>query len=222
MIETRRATPNYFVGIRLHGLEPRVDELHDRLIRAHPELQYYVTSSKRLHFTCFTLSLSSEEDVERAVQCLQECKPIVNEIFETDRFKSVSFSQLDDFPENVLYLKASESESMSRLERMTSCLKIKFNEIGLLGALREDERWTPHMTIAKKSKNLKRTLQDKRIFDASEYEGLARSFFADAALVSKLSFVELLSMRGEGTPESDPLGVAGYYKTVCAVNIHCS
>lgn len=212
--------PNYFIGIRLHRLQDQVEQLNQELVSAHDEIKHYLTSTQRLHITSFVLALPDEERALAAAQLFDECKDSIQEMFRHDERHTVQFSKLNSFPGSVLYLEPSESETMHKLSAVTALMRDKFSAAGFISLTDRDQSWTPHLTVAKKSKNFKRKIKGQHIFNSEAYDAVARvKGLLDSPLQSDLTVVEFLSMAGSGTAETDALGMDGYYRSLSTIKI---
>ena len=212
-IAARPAAPNYFIGIRLHGIQKEVDELNERLVSVQSELKHYLTSTKRLHFTSFVLSFTDNADVTRALEVFSGCQNKIQDLFRGGP-RAVSFHSLSEFPGKVLYLEPEKDDTMLKLHQLTDVLKNAFGDANLLDVSAVNSVWSPHVTIAKKSKNMKRRLEDKNTFKVTTYGSVT-----PGVLSSELTVVELLSMQGNSSVESDALNMEGYYRSLGSISL---
>ena len=148
-----------------------------------------------------------------AVKTFEDCKASIEALFHDNISDTIQFSKLNAFNGSVLYLEPEIGCSLLKLRELTALLRGNFCEAGLISEPPSDS-WTPHLTIAKRSKNFKRRLKSKEIFSANAYKQLG---CIDTPLSCELSVVELLEMSGASSAESDYMNVEGYYKSLSSL-----
>ncbi len=206
--------PNFFVGIRLHGIQSQIEEFNSLLVSANFDLKPFFTSTKKLHITNLVMELKSTEDIDTARCCLRECQPYLEDIFRDTCEPKLEFKEIGAFPGRVLYLEPTEDIILSKLRDFSAHLHSRYAAAGLISSdssiSGSSNQWVPHLTLAKSSQSRFRKPKPST-FSLKSYSHLADSL---KPIMAPLTVVELLSMAESSTAESDAMGVQGYYKAV--------
>jgi hypothetical protein len=118
--------PNYFIGIRLACpfFKALVMDMQNDISMRFPQLKKCLTSPLKLHLTCFVMELSSDADLETAIECFHACEDyICNTFTSSSASSSISvstqplplpgllFNNMSTFSTNVLYLSPTLSHT---------------------------------------------------------------------------------------------------------------
>lgn len=78
----KRSSPNYFLGFKLvtDEFQARASLIQNSLLQVQPNLKNCMTSTRKLHFTLFVMTLSSKEEIENARSCLLSAKEHIVEL----------------------------------------------------------------------------------------------------------------------------------------------
>lgn len=203
-VKTLMSQPNFFLGIKLNTLEfqEKVSSIQAAILERNPALRKCLTPTKKLHITHFILTLQ-EDNVEKAAKVLNECQPLIDELFCECLFE-LRFRSFGSFRKNVLFTHPEQSPTLDTLRILTQRLKEKFVEHNLL--LEASDDWKPHVTIAKTSADRKNGRKLK--IKAEDYDGL-QDILDNIGV--PLTTVDLLSMQ-----EMDE---SGYYKSYASVEL---
>ena len=197
--------PNFFVGIRLSSdsLASKFSTIQDKIIERAPKLHKCRMNVKKLHLTCFVLTLNSEDHIKAASDCLLNFQSYLSDIFAVAS-KEVSFNDINSFSTKVLFCPPVESETLSLLTEITKQLQQQFINAGLMDCKIHHslEKWTPHATILKTSYD-RRNGRKLRI-EPSHYEG-CEAYLNGADIVS--SIAEVCSDIDSTVPGVEPSAV---------------
>ncbi|KAK7077014.1 hypothetical protein SK128_015542 [Halocaridina rubra] len=143
--------PNYFVGVQISN-----SDIHNAIIRVQEDLVAFdpalckalvdVASS---HITLLIARIDDENALALAKAALDDCSEIVGSEL-IDSPIQLTFSGLDHFSKNVLYVHVIEDEHYQRLIELSNCIRMCFSQRGVF--LPNMKPLNPHLTVAKMSK----------------------------------------------------------------------
>lgn len=146
--------PNYFVAIRL-ACPVFADVLlaiQDQVIQRAPHLCKCRMHPKKLHLTCFVLTLGTTEQIDKAAICLEAFQAKLVESMSDVERKEIHFNSVGNFTNKVLYASPTEDDVVTKLALITRQLEDYFAEQGLLAKTQSIKNtWQPHATILKTS-----------------------------------------------------------------------
>jgi hypothetical protein len=231
---TKKSTkqrPNFFLGIRLTKpfFQQLVTDFQQNILLRSPHLKKALVSVQKLHLTCFVFHLSSEEEIQRARECLLNSQPQLSEMISSfsqrinETFSSavspssssspdsplvLTFDSMNQFGSNVLFFSPLNDPTLHLVHDLNSYLSQQFQEIGLFTDPQEIKRvhnWQPHLTIMKTSRqssHQKKKIQIKK----EDYENCTNVFDGGEVTRVEINQIDLLSM-------SEPSEADGYYKS---------
>ena len=159
--------PNFFVGVRLQcpDFVRVITAIQNQVIGNAPQLHKCRMDPKKLHLTCFVLTLTGQEQINGAVCCLQDCQIYIQQfqsIFPATN-RNVLFNKFGSFKTSVLYADPVADDVVAALAVLTAQIESKFVERGFLSPKQTAadtsgakvsapaQAWTPHATILKTS-----------------------------------------------------------------------
>jgi 2'-5' RNA ligase len=179
----KKLLPNFFIGIRLPGIEQDVKDLQLKLSSIHPDIARHFTPIKKMHITLFVLTLTSPEMISKAATLLSQ--------FETRLLANayVALDKLQSFGSNVLYISVKEDDTFCALRQLCAEIHEVFSDNGFFdenACSRQKFDWIPHATIAKVRKS-------KKKFDMRKFNSFSQiGTIAEKAIV--LETIDLLEM----------------------------
>ena len=155
--------PNFFIGVRLAGIEAEVNELqysikekYEVITESPIDVSKCLTSSKKMHLTAFVLSLP-EERLNDAVDLLQRFQERINDMFNIET-SVISLDRVCLIKDKVIYISPNQDHNISKLKELLNEMYLSFYNEGFLLDHRPTEwihNWLPHATIAKTSADRK-------------------------------------------------------------------
>lgn len=202
--------PNYFVALRLNDcleLVDKVSTIQQTMIQRAPQLTRCMTSSKKIHITFCVMELKDSNEVDKAKTCLNQCQGKIKELISNAPAScKLTFDDLGSFNGKVLFASPQHNPSLQLVESIRNIIYNEFrsSENGLSDCVTVDEKFVPHVTIAKTSadrKNGRNLKIQKNLFeDLSSY---VKEFECP------ISQIDLLSMT-----EIEP--TSGYYRSLAS------
>ncbi|XP_046445762.1 A-kinase anchor protein 7-like [Daphnia pulex] len=154
---SKNKTPraNHFFAIQILDCQivEAVHNVHRTILEQEPELSSALVSPSTLHITLAVAHLSSPEDLVRANQVLEETV----RVFSTSRLQTqqldLHLAQVGHFDNKVIYASVKEeSEGTEHLNHLSKSLRERC-QTAVLITLIDGDRFTPHVTLLKLSKD---------------------------------------------------------------------
>jgi len=147
------ARPNFFVGIRLAspGFANAVVGVQDQVLQAAPHLHKCRMDARKLHLTCFVMSLNGTEQVNMASECLRSYQDELHALVSPLEKKEVAFRSVGNFTTKVLFASPEPDEVMQTLSIVNQQLHQRFIDTGIIASTSSSSHWHPHATILKTS-----------------------------------------------------------------------
>lgn len=209
-----RQPPTHFVAFRLQSesFAAAVSQLQQTMVHESrsPHLKKCLTSTKKLHFTCFVLSLIDSQKLNLAMECFESLRSDIQSMMSVaDSPKLVLFEKLATFNTKVLYAEAADCPTLSLLHEIDALTKHRFSQpqFRLDDCLPNEmqQPWCPHVTIAKTSAD--RNNRRLKITE-DDFDELQHFVQHEPALVASL---DLLSMAD--------VDADGYYKRCATIDL---
>ena len=144
--------PNYFIALRItdRNIRKTVEGVQNYIIEHEPAFKACNIPANALHITLCTLGLDTPEQIQNAVQCLQNAKKELSSF--VPKNKELKFSGVDHFFNRVVYGKVIDcpTEFYELVEHLKLCLNAQGVEI------RDYHEFVPHMTLMKISRPVAR------------------------------------------------------------------
>ncbi|TFK01743.1 protein PROCA1 [Platysternon megacephalum] len=198
--------PNYFISLPITNpkITGGIQAVQDIVVQKDHRLSQAMVRYGSLHVTLLVMHLSNEEEVGIAVGALSESKDAVEELLQGKRL-DLSFQGIDDFRNEVVFVKFAVSDHTAALTEISETMKKIFQEKGILAG--ENRAFKPHLTFMKLSKSPGLRKQVKKI-DPHLYENFKSHYFGDETLYG----LDLCSMLKKKQPN-------GYYHCESSITI---
>lgn len=148
----KRITPNYFLAIRVSSpqIHSAIKVVQDSITTHNEELTPALIPLATLHLTLMVIHLENDEQIQKATEVLNQCKITLEPILRNNAL-TLTFSGLDHFNHQVLYVKLFGEEQMEVLKSVVNIVRETFTKEGIPSTdLRE---FSPHLTVMKLSRN---------------------------------------------------------------------
>ena len=140
--------PNHFIALRITDEEIRnaAEEIQKQVVANEQKLKDCKIPKGALHLTLCTIGLETPEQVQNAVECLQEALPELASIVPKD--KKLTFKGVETFFNRVIYGRVIHcpQEFYDLVDHLKTCLANKGIDV------RDYHEFVPHMTIMKVSR----------------------------------------------------------------------
>ncbi|XP_034621542.1 A-kinase anchoring protein 7 isoform X1 [Trachemys scripta elegans] len=198
--------PNYFISLPITNPEITrgIQAVQDIVVQKDHRLSQAMSRYGSLHVTLLVMHLSNEEEVGTAVGALLESKDAVEELLQ-GKHLDLSFQGIDDFRNEVVFVKFAASHHTAALTEISETMKKIFQEKGILAG--ENRAFKPHLTFMKLSKSPELRKQVKKI-DPHLYENFKSHYFGDETLYR----LDLCSMLKKKQPN-------GYYHCESSITV---
>uniref|UniRef100_A0A8C3I1G0 A-kinase anchoring protein 7 n=1 Tax=Chrysemys picta bellii TaxID=8478 RepID=A0A8C3I1G0_CHRPI len=198
--------PNYFISLPITNPEITrgIQAVQDIVVQKDHRLSQAMIRYGSLHVTLLVMHLSNEEEVGTAVRALLESKDAVEELLQ-GKHLDLSFQGIDDFRNQVVFVKFAASHHTAALTEISETMKKIFQEKGILAG--ENRAFKPHLTFMKLSKSPELRKQVKKI-DPHLYENFKSHYFGDETLYR----LDLCSMLKKKQPN-------GYYHCESSITV---
>ncbi|XP_039386074.1 A-kinase anchoring protein 7 isoform X1 [Mauremys reevesii] len=198
--------PNYFISLPITNpkITRGIQAVQDTVVQKDHRLSQAMVRYGSLHVTLLVMHLSSEEEVGTAVGALLESKDAVEELLQ-GKHLDLSFQGIDDFRNEVVFVKFAASDHTAALTEISETMKKIFQEKGILAG--ENRAFKPHLTFMKLSKSPWLRKQVRKI-DPHLYENFKSHYFGDETLYR----LDLCSMLKKKQPN-------GYYHCESSITV---
>ncbi|XP_061164117.1 A-kinase anchor protein 7-like [Saccostrea echinata] len=191
-------SPNYFLAIQVTDIEIKqnVREIQNFILEKEKNLSHAMVEIESLHLT---LGVYHLEDQERVAQAAKALDRFHSELKISDFTPpSLNVSDVGHFNHKVLFASVTEDKGLKDLNNLVKDVRKSLETNGFSTA---DNRYTPHITISKMSKNMPklRKLGIKRI-EPTHYEEKKTVYFGRQTVEG----IQLCSM-------DEPKSESGYY-----------
>lgn len=140
--------PNHFIALRItdENIQTTAEEIQKQVVDNESKLKDCRIPRGAMHITLCTMGLETPEQIENAVQCLEEAQSEIASIVPKD--KKLTFKGVETFFNRVIYGRVIDCppELFELVEHLKICLASKGIEI------RDYHEFVPHMTIMKVSR----------------------------------------------------------------------
>ena len=188
--------PNYFLALRVDDpvILGNVKDFQEHIIDQAPIYKHVMIAVPTLHLTLFVMRLDGENEIDKAKDALQESKEIVQNIF-SKYSRELTFCGIETFRNKVVYLgleKESQHEMLFGLQEVVSELKRHFDAKGVDIKGNGNEKFIPHATVMKMSKNVRKMKKndishvDKTLYKKYLTHEFGKQEFSEVLLCSML------------------------------------
>lgn len=140
--------PNHFIALRITDEQIRetAEGIQKQVIDNEPRLANCKIPKGAMHLTLCTIGLETPEQIENAVQCLEEAISEIKDIIPKE--KLLTFKGVETFFNRVIYGRVIDcpKEFYDLVEHLKTCLAAKGIDV------RDYHEFVPHMTIMKVSR----------------------------------------------------------------------
>ncbi|KAJ7363358.1 positive regulation of delayed rectifier potassium channel [Desmophyllum pertusum] len=149
-----RIIPNYFLAIRVSNpqIHSGIKIVQDSITTQNKKLQPAFIPLATLHVTLMVLHLEDAEQIQKAIEVLNQCKTRLEPILNNSAL-TLTFSGLGHFGHQVLYVKLSGEEGMEVLQSVENTVREIFTDEGIPST--DSREFNPHLTVMKLSRNPK-------------------------------------------------------------------
>ncbi|XP_067120829.1 A-kinase anchor protein 7 isoforms delta and gamma-like [Centruroides vittatus] len=151
--------PNYFVAIKIDNFKTTasVKNIQNHLVKKEKILQSALIDVNTLHITLLVCHIANNEELERACSALSKVFQVLKEDLSINPLE-LTFEGIDNFNNKVIFMKISQYQ-LERLRHIREQVLKTFESSDI--DITDKEKFTPHLTILKLSKDPK--LWDKGI-----------------------------------------------------------
>ena len=149
-----RIIPNYFLAIRVSNpqIHSGVKIIQDSITTHNEKLTPALIPLATLHLTLMVMHLEDAEQIQKATEVLNQCRTSVEPILLNSALK-LTFSGLDHFHHQVLYVKLFGEEQMEVLKSVVNIVRETFTKEGIPST--DSREFNPHLTVMKLSRDPK-------------------------------------------------------------------
>ncbi|XP_030043151.1 formin BNR1 [Microcaecilia unicolor] len=146
--QTRK--PNYFVSIPITNdqILDKIEDVQELIVTKEAKLLKALIPADKAHLTIIVAHLPTEEEVEKAISALLQCKLRVEAILQGKPL-NMTFHGIGQFNGQVIYVKMAESEQ-KMLGKIAESVANCFLEMGI--DVTGSKEFKPHLTFLKLSK----------------------------------------------------------------------
>ncbi|XP_061164116.1 A-kinase anchor protein 7-like [Saccostrea echinata] len=194
----KKPAPNYFLAVQVteEEIKQNVREIQKVILEKEKNLSHAMVKTESLHLTLGVYHLEDQDRVAQAVEALDR----FHSKLKISNFTppSLNVSDVGHFKHKVLFASVTEDKGLEDLNTLVKDVRKSLETDGFSTA---DNRYTPHITISKMSKNMPklRKLGIKRI-EPTHYEEKKTVYFGRQTIES----IQLCSM-------DEPKSESGYY-----------
>ena len=154
----KKIMPNYFLAIRVSNpqIHSAIKIVQDSITTHNEKLTPALIPLATLHLTLMVIHLENDEQIQKAAEVLNQCKISLDPILQNNAL-TMTFSGLDHFNHQVLYVKALRGEEV--LKSVVNIVRETFTKEGIPST--DHREFSPHLTVMKLSR--KPTLRRKGI-----------------------------------------------------------
>ncbi|XP_078369370.1 uncharacterized protein LOC144653289 [Oculina patagonica] len=150
----KRITPNYFLAIRVSNpqIHSGIKIVQDSITTHNEKLTAALIPLATLHLTLMVMHLEDEEQIQKATEVLNQCRPSLEPILQNSALR-LTFSGLDQFGHQVLYVKIFGEKEMEVLKSVVNIVRETFTNKGIPST--DSREFSPHLTVMKLSRHPK-------------------------------------------------------------------
>ena len=148
----KKITPNYFLAIRVSNpqIHSGIKIVQDSITTHNEKLTPALIPLATLHLTLMVIHLENDEQLQKATEVLNQCKISLDPILRNSAL-TMTFSGLDHFNHQVLYVKLCGGEGMEVLKSAVNIVRETFTKEGIPSTDPRD--FSPHLTVMKLSRS---------------------------------------------------------------------
>lgn len=201
----KRIMPNYFLAIRVSNpqIHSGIQIVQDSITAHNEKLTPALIPLATLHLTLMVMHLEDDEQIQKATEVLNQCRTSLEPILCNSTLR-LTFSGLDHFGHQVLYVKLFGEEEMEVLKSVVNIVRETFTKEGIPST--DSREFSPHLTVMKLSRNPKLRKNGIKKIPAESYSSWVDMSFGE----EPVNALQLCSMNKK--KEKD-----GFYKCVATV-----
>lgn len=145
----KKIMPNFFLAIRVSNpqIHSAIKIVQDSITTYNEKLTPALIPLATLHLTLMVIHLENDEQIQKAKEVLNQCKISLDPILQNSAL-TITFSGLDHFNHQVLYIKALGGEEV--LKSVVNIVRETFTKEGIPSTDRRE--FSPHLTVMKLSR----------------------------------------------------------------------
>lgn len=145
----KKIMPNFFLAIRVSNpqIHSAIKIVQDSITTYNEKLTPALIPLATLHLTLMVIHLENDEQIQKAKEVLNQCKISLDPILQNSAL-TITFSGLDHFNHQVLYVKALGGEEI--LKSVVNIVRETFTKEGIPSTDRRE--FSPHLTVMKLSR----------------------------------------------------------------------
>ena len=150
----KKIVPNYFVAIRVSNpdIHAGVKIVQDSLVTHNKRLKDALIPLETLHLTLLVVHLQDDEQILKAAGIMNQCQASLEPILQNGAL-TLTFSGLDHFGHQVLFVKLGGEEELVLLNSVANIIRETFEKEGIPSTDSRD--FIPHLTVMKLSRSPK-------------------------------------------------------------------
>jgi len=188
--------PNHFVGIKICSQEivTNVEKIQQNLLLKNKFLEKALIPLPTLHLTValMQLDVEDEETMKRAIEAMERCGEKLKSDLINDPLV-LTIEGLDHFNGGVLFSKVKEGDALDRLTDICRKVQESFTSHGIILT---DDKFNPHLTLAKVSK-LQGRWKDKKVIKQLILNKFYKEYQGTVFGNEKVESLQLLSMTAD-------------------------
>ena len=202
----KKVVPNYFVAIRVSNpdIHAGVKIVQDSLVTHDKRLKAALIPLETLHLTLLVIHLQDDEQILKAAGTLNQCQVSLEPILQNGAL-TLTFSGLDHFGHQVLFVKLGGEEELAQLNSVANIIRETFEKEGIPSADSQD--FKPHLTVMKLSRSPKLRKKGMKKIPVESYTSWVDYKFGE----DSVNALYLCSMND--TKDED-----GFYKSVASLH----
>ena len=140
----KKIMPNYFLAIRISNpqIHSAIKIVQDSITTHNEKLTPTLIPLPTLHLTLMVIHLENDEQLQKATEVLNQCKISLDPILQNSAL-TITFSGLDHFNHQVLYVKALRGEEV--LKSVVNIIRETFTNEGIPST--DHREFSPHLTV---------------------------------------------------------------------------
>lgn len=202
----KKIVPNYFVAIRVSNpdIHAGVKIVQDSLVTHNKRLKDALIPLETLHLTLLVVHLQDNEQILKAAGIMNQCQASLEPILQNGAL-TLTFSGLDHFGHQVLFVKLGGEEELVLLNSVANIIRETFEKEGIPSTDSRD--FIPHLTVMKLSRSPKLRKKGVKKIPVESYTNWVNFKFGE----DSVNALYLCSM-------NDKKDEQGFYKSVASLH----
>lgn len=202
----KKIVPNYFVAIRVSNpdIHAGVKIVQDSIVTHNKRLKDALIPLETLHLTLLVVHLQDDEEIRKAAGIMNQCQTSLEPILRNGAL-TLTFSGLDHFGHQVLFVKLGGKEELVLLNSVVNIIRETFEKEGIPSTDSRD--FIPHLTVVKLSRSPKLRKKGVKKIPVEGYTNWVNFKFGE----DSVNALYLCSMNDKKDEE-------GFYKSVASLH----